>query len=151
MQDVMRKLIRRTAIGLGVLAALVFATGVWAISGRDEVYDLNQPTPQTTWGKFKRAVAYNAGQLVLPHVYDEHTRYAPGFKEETFESLPLGTSEADVRKALGEPLERHVTPDGRRVLAYSQQATGQDNYWVRTLVFDVDGRLVRRVADFYVD
>jgi hypothetical protein len=146
-----RKLLWRTAAVAVVL--LVLATGVVLalVFPGEEVYNLDAPQPATAWQKTRRLVARRVGPVLLPFIYHERTTYAPGFREEAFRSLTVGMSEKDVRKALGEPLARRDIGGGRSVLYYSQQATSRDNYLVRNLVFDAQGRLLERRAEFYVD
>lgn len=129
-------------------AALVLSG--YTFSG-EQVYDLNDARPATGLNRVKRAVLGSAMQVILPIIYDEKTRYAPGYREEAFRSLKPGMSEEEVRKLLGEPLSRRTIPDGRTVLYYSEQATPTDNYLMRNLVFDDQGRLLERRAEFYVD
>ena len=147
----MRKLIWAAA---AVVVVLVVATGVWAASsviGRGHVYDLNRSEPASGFEKVKRAVAFQIGEVVLPLIYEEHTKYAAGYREEAFWSLTPGMSEQEVRQALGDPLSRRPIRDGRWVLYYSEQATATDNYWMRNLIMDERGRLLERRAEFYVD
>jgi hypothetical protein len=147
----MRKLIWAAA---AVVVLLVVGTGVWAASSvfdRELVYDLNRPEPPGGLEKIKRAIAFQIGELVLPLILDESTKYAAGYSEEAFWSLEPGTSEEEVLRSLGEPLSRRSTGDGRLVLYYSEQVTSTDNYRMRNLVLDERGRLLQRRAEFYVD
>lgn len=144
-----RKLLWRTAVAFAVLAIL--ATGVVLAVQAEDVYDLNDPQSVTAWQKARRLTARYLGPVLLPLIYDEHTTYAPGFSEEAFRSLKAGMLEEDVRKALGDPLTRRTISGGRSVLYYSQQTTSRDNYLVRTVVIDAQGRLLDRHAEFYVD
>src|SRR5262245_15246690 len=88
---------------------------------------------------------------ILPLFLEEQTTYPPGFREESFRSLSAGMTEMDVRQALGAPLSDRMLADGRRILYYSEQATPTANYFLRLVVFDGQGRLQERHAEFYVD
>lgn len=131
---------------------LLLATSAWVISGfsfsADEVYDLRggaQPSDVT------RGVKGWLANLILPIVYDEKTRYAPGYSEVAFDALSYGSTEGDVLKALGPPLSRREISGDRVILHYSEQLSQTDNYLVRNLVFDAGGRLIDRRRYFYVD
>ena len=78
---------------------------------------------------------------ILPLFLEEHTTYAPGFREQAFRSLRAGMTEKDVRQALGAPLSDRVLADGRKVQCYSEQATPTANYFMRLVVLDGQGRL----------
>lgn len=98
-----------------------------------------------------RSVLSRLVDPILPLFLEEHTTYAPGFKEEAFRSLRAGMTEKDVQQALGAPLSDRVLADGRRILYYSEQATPTANYFMRLVVLDGQGRLLERHAEFYVD
>ena len=119
--------------------------------GRPFTYDLVQPNRNTPHGWMKLAVVRYVAEAILPYISSERTAYAPGFREEVFRSLKKGISEEDVRRALGEPLLKRTFPDGQRIFYYSQQGTPRDNYLVRNVVFDAQGRLLALHTEFYVD
>lgn len=98
-----------------------------------------------------RSVLSRIVDPILPLFLEEHTTYAPGFKEEAFRSLRAGMTEKDVRQALGAPLSDRVLADGRKILYYSDQATPTANYFLRLVVLDGQGRFLERHAEFYVD
>jgi hypothetical protein len=86
---------------------------------------------------------------------DAHTRYATGFKEDVFLSLPMGVSQDEVIQKLGAPLEKwdHWNDKGvhdRTFWAYSKrESLGSTHY--RVLIFSPAARLVEREVDYYLD
>ncbi len=84
----------------------------------------------------------------------EETRYAAGFNEEVFTTIPIGVSQSEVIQRLGEPLEKwnHWNDKGihdRVFLAYSKrESLGATHF--RVLIFSPDGRLIDREADYYL-
>jgi outer membrane protein assembly factor BamE (lipoprotein component of BamABCDE complex) len=151
------QMVKRTRIALIVVLLIVLVgTGVvvFALSSRSHVYiyDLTGSAPTSSFDRLKQStIGRYASQAVLRLIYSERTRYAPGFNEKAFQSLKPGTAESEVRRALGEPLLKRTFPDGRVVFYYSEQATPHDNYLVRNVVFDAQGRLLAVHAEFYVD
>jgi hypothetical protein len=147
---------RRKMTWLAAMAVVILiGSAAWGLSGNGfsgkQVYDLNHPRPATGFERAQRAVLGPVVQLILPVIYDERTRYAPGYQEEVFRSLKPGVGEEEARKLLGEPLSKRTLADGRRILYYSEQQTPTDNYLMRTLVFDGQGHLLERHSEFYVD
>lgn len=142
-----RKIVRRAVLMVVVLVAWAGGVLGWLAFSGTLVYDLNDPRPATP---FERVLRY-AIQPLLPLIYDERTKYAAGYTEEGFRSLKAGASEGEVLKVLGEPLSRREIASGRTIFYYSEQATPRDNYLVRNLVFDGQGRLLEHHAEFYVD
>jgi len=129
-----------------VPCALVLATVHGGLSVR-----LENNESENGLKRVERALLYHVGQVVLPLFSSENTKYAPGYQEKVFSSLRLGILEGDVRKALGEPLSRKVFPDGETILYYSQQASQIDNYLVRNVVLDRNGRVIELQTEFYFD
>jgi outer membrane protein assembly factor BamE (lipoprotein component of BamABCDE complex) len=89
--------------------------------------------------------------LLLAGCADDGTRYAPGFDEARFRELRPGASMSEVKRVLGEPLLQQTFADGETVFYYSRQRDARDNYRIRNVVFDGSGRMIRRVAEFYLD
>jgi outer membrane protein assembly factor BamE (lipoprotein component of BamABCDE complex) len=96
---------------------------------------------------FRKAIA----DVVAPLIFAENTKYAPGYDETKFRSISKGVSKANVRTRLGDPLAARTFADGETVWYYSEQAAATDNYFVRNVVFDRDGHVVRTFAEFYLD
>lgn len=146
-----RKIVRRAVLAVvAIVASAGGVLGALAFSGT-QVYDLNDPRPATTFERVKTSILRYAIEPLLPLIYDERTRYAAGYTEEGFRSLKAGVSKDDVLRVLGEPLSRREIAGGRSIFYYSEQATARDNYLVRNVVFDSQGRLLERHAEFYVD
>jgi len=89
--------------------------------------------------------------FILPSVMSDGTQYASGFDESRFRELQRGASMGEVKRALGEPLLQKTFADGETVFYYTRQQDERDNYRLRNVVFDRSGRVVRRVAEFYID
>lgn len=143
----------RRALTLPLAAVPVWALALLSCGSRSE-YDLEpqgQSPPaasaESTDGSLRAAL----GEMLLPLVESHDTQYAPGFREEVFRSLRLGSREAEVRDLLGEPLLSRDFPDGGRYWYYSRQGDRSPNYFVRALVFDRNGALLARRRYFYVD
>lgn len=96
---------------------------------------------------FRKTIA----NVVAPLIFAENTKYAPGYNEAKFRSISRGVSKANVRARLGDPLATRTFADGETVWYYSEQAAATDNYFVRNVAFDRDGRVVRTFAEFYLD
>jgi outer membrane protein assembly factor BamE (lipoprotein component of BamABCDE complex) len=77
------------------------------------------------------------------------TRYASGFSERAFASLPDGTSSEEVLRLLGPPLQRKEISNGTTVWYYSQGLS--KNFDHRALVFDSGGRVINKTAVRIVD
>jgi hypothetical protein len=77
-----------------------------------------------------------------------HTKFAPGFREDRFRSLPLGCTESQVLRALGPPLGTRFCPDQMICWDYSGAAASDASYFPRVLVFDDSRRLVHRHMGF---
>jgi hypothetical protein len=85
----------------------------------------------------------------------EESTYAPGFTEASFGSVPLGSSEAEVRRILGEPLEqwrqRDSTGNQNRVIwVYSKRSRWEGEYY-HVLIFGPEGRVIGRDSEYYLD
>jgi hypothetical protein len=89
--------------------------------------------------------------IILSLLAGERTTYAPGFDEARFRALSRGTSQTDVISRLGEPLDRHRFASGNTLFRYSTPQSARDNYLVRNVVFDRNGRIVAKQAEFYFD
>lgn len=76
------------------------------------------------------------------------TRFAPTFREEAFLSFDKGYSQSEVLKALGPPSGRRYCSAGTVCWDYSTAAASDSSHFVRILVFDGSGRLVRRHMGF---
>src|SRR5262249_11417542 len=72
------------------------------------------------------------------------TRYAAGFDERTFVSMPLGLTADEVVRRLGPPLQKKEDPDGTAVWYYSEGLS--KNFAHRALVIDQSGRLIHKTA-----
>src|SRR6266850_1069661 len=70
------------------------------------------------------------------------TRYASGFSERAFASIPVGTSAEEVLRLLGPPLQRKKMSNGTTVWYYSEGLS--KNFDHRALVFDSGGRLINK-------
>lgn len=132
-----------------MFSALLMLFGVLILSGAWLVTASTRDNGRVTWNWSE--LRATAGDMILPLIVDEHTRYAAGYREESFRALRLGASEATALSQLGEPLARRSFADGRTIWYYSEQATGTDNYLQRNLTFDSRGKLVRKYSRFYVD
>jgi outer membrane protein assembly factor BamE (lipoprotein component of BamABCDE complex) len=82
---------------------------------------------------------------------DSDTEYAAGYVETRFRSIPVGASEADVVRELGQPLSTKTFPDGDTCWYYSQHGKKSENYYVRAVRFDSGKRVTELLTGFYLD
>lgn len=136
-----------------VVAAILVALLMQACDGKFE-YDLKSEAPssqpadvESTDGSWAAALS----ELILPLIDKHDTEYAPGYSEEVFRSLDLGTDSATVEELLGPPLLTKEFPEDKTYWYYSRHGERFDSYFVRILVFDGEGKLVARHSSFYVD
>jgi len=83
-----------------------------------------------------------------PLLDQPQTRFAPLFREEVFRALDMGSTQSQVLMALGSPLSRRYCSGGTVCWDYSTAAASDASHYVRVLVFDGSGRLVRRHMGF---
>jgi outer membrane protein assembly factor BamE (lipoprotein component of BamABCDE complex) len=76
------------------------------------------------------------------------TQFAPSLQEETFRSLPLGSTAAQVVTALGRPLGQRDCYDGATCWDYSSPMNSDTGYLRRTLVLDRSGHMVERYMGY---
>jgi outer membrane protein assembly factor BamE (lipoprotein component of BamABCDE complex) len=77
------------------------------------------------------------------------TRYAPGFTERAFASIPVGASAEEVLRLLGPPLQSKEISNGTTVWYYSEGLS--KNFEHRAVVFDNGGRVINKTAVRIVD
>lgn len=156
--------LRRVLRILPTIAAAAL-TGI-ACSGA-YVYDLNSkgegssspapaaggasPAPSPAASPQSSSLKEAVGDAVLPLLDGHDTEYASGFKEEVFRSIPIGSSQEEVKRELGEPLSRKTFADGNTCWYYSRHGKKSKSYHIRVLEFGPDDRLAARRAKFYVD
>ena len=128
---------------IGLAAAL-------SASGCVIVDDTNESARRAENPSAMRQFVLEVADVVLPLVTPAETRYAAGYSEQAFRSLRCGSTQEEVRKALGEPLAKRAFGP-KTVFYYSEQANARANYHVRTVHFDGSGRMTERYAGFYVD
>jgi hypothetical protein len=108
-------------------------------------------------------------------VSPDDTVYAAGFRESRFRQVTMGMSAREVQELIGLPLRIEEFSKGKKireidaeratsltpppvsanadevVYLYSRPGARYESYYVRTIVFDRDGRVVGIGADFYND
>jgi len=83
------------------------------------------------------------------------TVYAAGFSDDRFLKISSGMSDGEVVESLGEPLDRYYPQaiDGVQPwtsgMRWSRSAN-DSHYSVRAVLFN-EGRVVRRISEYYVD
>lgn len=82
-----------------------------------------------------------------------NTEYAAGYSDWKLRWLRHGSSKDEALARLGAPLEEWDREKEGRVQSYWKysRAKKKADYHVRLLVFDENGRLVKKVAEFYMD
>ncbi|HEY2092420.1 MAG TPA: outer membrane protein assembly factor BamE [Thermoanaerobaculia bacterium] len=135
-------------VAIAVLSATCVVAAAYHVQ---RSYDLYHPTKEDTFTRITKSMLSPVGEVLFPMICPERTRYASAYREEAFRSVKPGMTEHDVQRSLGEPLLRKTFPDGETVWYYSKQSTERDNYFVRNIVFDQRGRVVRCDAEFYMD
>ena len=83
-----------------------------------------------------------------PLLDQPQTRFSESFREEVFRSLAIGSTETEVREALGTPLNRRDCAEGTTCWDYSAPAASDASHYVRVLLFDRSGHLERRYMGF---
>jgi hypothetical protein len=84
---------------------------------------------------------------------EEVTKYAPSYSGFTFWRLRTGSTQEEVVRRLGEPLEKSEgTYGGKRLLfwKYTTSPT-KSHYHQRWLIFGNNGRVEEKVSEFFVD
>lgn len=133
-------------VGLAKLLTLVVAVGC----ARTSEYTLEdgrkarEGHARTTW---KETIA----EIILPLMVKDETRYADGYTEKAFRELAIGSPANDAETKLGEPLLKRQCGDKAICWYYSRPAGPSGNYFVRVLMFDMEGRLTYKGHSFYVD
>lgn len=144
---------RRWLLRLALAAVVLTVSGYWVLSGFSftgtHVYDLNDPNPESE--QTRNSWRYRLSQRLLPLLYNHDTRYAPGYKEEVFQTLRSPASQDEVHALLGQPLAKRRLADGRWMWHYSEPGPKTQDFVLRILEFGADGRLLKRHAEFYVD
>lgn len=132
-------------------AALVLIGSYWTLSGfamsGTDTYDLMAPRQTDA----NRSWRHKVGEVLLPILYSHDTQYASGFREEAFRAIKVSASQADVRAAIGDPLEKRQLDDGRSMWSYSKHGPKTEDYLLRIVEFDAAGHVLRKHAEFYVD
>jgi hypothetical protein len=80
----------------------------------------------------------------------ESTVYAKGYTLSRLRSIRIGMTAAEVGAIMGPPLRQGPWGGLPVVWFYSDQKTGEDNFWRRWVVFD-KGRVVEVINDFWMD
>ncbi|MBN2383244.1 hypothetical protein JXQ70_10210 [bacterium] len=88
---------------------------------------------------------------VAPLIYNHDTKYAVGYKEDVFQSLKMGLTQYEVKKLIGEPLTERKNDKGDIIWHYSEPGKKYDHFYNRVLIFDINGKLIERYSEFYID
>jgi len=87
--------------------------------------------------------------------FGAHTQWAAGFKSTVFSEISCGTTKAEVKKLLGEPLwiNNNLQPDTgeTEVWGFSGPSEQSKDFEQRGIAFDSDGRSVRKLCTRYSD
>jgi hypothetical protein len=81
------------------------------------------------------------------------TRFAPGYSWSAFRHVRVGMTRDEVRSLLGQPLRVQTARYDTLYYenwVYSESPVSR-SYHARTVIFDANGRVAQRVAEFYVD
>jgi hypothetical protein len=81
---------------------------------------------------------------------DASTVYSSGYSEVGWSAVTRGDTQAAVRTRLGEPLQRWDEPSGQ-LWSYSGHGASSDDYLERKLLFDMQGRVVEKHEECYLD
>lgn len=79
----------------------------------------------------------------------DSTVYSPGYSEEDFNAVASGMNLRAVERLLGRPFRASEGADGQR-LVYSRTES-DDSYYLRIVVLDKHGIVIRTVSDWYQD
>jgi hypothetical protein len=118
-----------------VVTALAASFLVGLLSG------LSLALPARSWSE---RIAEGFGPLLD----QPQTRFAPAFREEVFRSFAEGSAQPQMLKALGPPLSRRHCSEKTVCWDYATAAAADTSHFVRVLIFDGSGRLVRRRMGF---
>ena len=84
-------------------------------------------------------------------LFEEDTRYAPGYSEAGFYKIKHGMTEAEVKRLLGEPLMVDP-PDSRRNYTYWRYSESpKDTHYRQRFIRFQNGIVTERISEFYVD
>jgi hypothetical protein len=90
------------------------------------------------------------GGLIYPLVTKPDTRYSSGFSHRRFLRVTPGMTTSEVEGLLGPPLSIYfVERTGEAGWKYSDTVT-DSSYYARSVLFR-NGRVTRRLSEFYVD
>ena len=95
-----------------------------------------------------RSISEALEELVLPLVETPHTRFAPSLQERSFLALHYGATEGEVLGLMGAPLNKRVCPGSTSCWDYSLGSYPDASHHVRVLVFNHQGRLIKRHSGF---
>ena len=83
-------------------------------------------------------------------IFPSDTIYAPKYTERKWRAVNSGASRRLVTEYLGEPLLEDTIGD-EIYLYYSKHGPKYKNYWIRILVLDTQGRVKKKIDEFYSD
>jgi hypothetical protein len=90
------------------------------------------------------------GGLIFPILSWPDTYYSSGFSHRKFLKITAGMSKSEVEDLLGPPLATYfVQGTGETGWKYSD-TRNDSSYYARVVLF-VDGKVTRRLSEFYVD
>lgn len=119
----MKKKLTWMAAVAALSGALLLGLHAWLIDGLDGLL----------WGALLR----------------EDTAYAAGYTAGGWRSIRIGMTQADVRTAIGDPLQGWTNQDSSVSMRWSR-SPGDTHYRCRVLQFS-EGRVTEKHSEFYVD
>jgi hypothetical protein len=100
--------------------------------------------PKTTREVIVAVACIGVGLGCLKQMMFPPTIYAAGYDESRFHAIHEGMTTDQVETALGPPLQRRASPDGRETWEYSSQYTYTSDYEIRRIMFG--GGLVQGIV-----
>lgn len=87
--------------------------------------------------------------LMLSKIFRENTEYSPNYSDQAFRKVKKGFSKDEVLNIIGEPLEKNIFD--LKEYWYYARSPSDTHYKVRILAFNLDGKIQRKISEFYVD
>ena len=81
----------------------------------------------------------------------EDTVWAPSFSLQNFEKIQFAMSKTEITRLLGEPLRKDCANDDPCMWIYSWQVEGTDDFDLRWVIFNKEGKVAELRKEFFID
>jgi len=90
-------------------------------------------------------------EFIFSSTVEEETVYAKGYSIKAWKEVKLNDNIERVIQLLGEPLKKDKSDDGAFSYFYSDQGPRNKSCRVRIIVFNKEGRVLKKIREFYID